>query len=105
MPSIRNLLLVGVDGIAELKRFAEQGGHLVLVDGAIELAPTALGFGVQLVTGCAEAGRESRRRRRGVRRRTGDHVRISAALSGQSYGTFNNFFSGVRERPAQPSVQ
>ena len=41
---------LGADGIAELKRFAEQGGHLVLVDGATELAPGALGIDVKLVT-------------------------------------------------------
>ena len=41
---------LGADGIAELKRFAEQGGHLVLVDGATELAPSALGIDVKLVT-------------------------------------------------------
>ena len=41
---------LGADGIAELKRFAEQGGHLVLVDGATELAPAALGIDVKLVT-------------------------------------------------------
>ena len=34
---------LGAEGIAELRRFAEQGGHLVLVDGATELAPAALG--------------------------------------------------------------
>src|SRR5262245_55076600 len=41
---------LGAEGIAELKRFAEQGGHLVLVDGASELAPAALGIDVKLVT-------------------------------------------------------
>ncbi len=41
---------LGAEGVAELKRFAEQGGHLVLVDGATELAPAALGIDVKLVT-------------------------------------------------------
>jgi hypothetical protein len=41
---------LGADGIAALKQFAEQGGHLVLVDGATELAPEALGLNVKLVT-------------------------------------------------------
>ena len=41
---------LGEAGIAELKRFAEAGGRLVLVDGATELAPAALGVDVRLVT-------------------------------------------------------
>ena len=41
---------VGADGIAALKQFVEDGGHLVLVDGATELAPAALGIDVKLVT-------------------------------------------------------
>jgi hypothetical protein len=41
---------LGAEGIAALKQFAEQGGHLVLVDGATELAPEALGLNVKLVT-------------------------------------------------------
>ena len=41
---------LGAEGIAALKRFAEEGGHLVLVDGATELAPEALGIDVKLVT-------------------------------------------------------
>lgn len=40
---------LGDAGIAELKRFAEAGGRLVLVDGATELAPAALGVDVRLV--------------------------------------------------------
>jgi hypothetical protein len=40
---------LGTPGIAALKQFAEQGGHLVLVDGATELAPAALGVDVTLV--------------------------------------------------------
>ena len=41
---------LGAEGIAALKRFAEDGGHLVLVDGATELAAEALGIDVKLVT-------------------------------------------------------
>lgn len=41
---------VGEKGLAELKKFAEEGGHLVLVDGSTELAPSALGIDVKLVT-------------------------------------------------------
>jgi hypothetical protein len=41
---------MGADGIAALRKFAEDGGHLVLVDGATELAPAALGIDVKLVT-------------------------------------------------------
>jgi hypothetical protein len=41
---------VGAQGLAELKKFAEEGGHLVLVDGSTELAPAALGIDVKLVT-------------------------------------------------------
>ena len=40
----------GAEGLAALKRFTEDGGHLVLVDGATELAATALGIDVKLVT-------------------------------------------------------
>src|SRR5688572_19351086 len=50
---------LGEDGIAALRRFAEEGGRLVLVDGATELAPAALGVDVRLVTtgsGRAAAG-------------------------------------------------
>ena len=41
---------LGAEGLAALKRFAEEGGHLVLVDGATELAAEALGIDVKLVT-------------------------------------------------------
>jgi hypothetical protein len=41
---------LGAAGIAALKQFAQEGGHLVLVDGATELAPEALGLDVKLVT-------------------------------------------------------
>jgi hypothetical protein len=41
---------LGAEGLAALKQFAEDGGHLVLVDGATELAPAALGLDVKLVT-------------------------------------------------------
>src|SRR5215207_8788670 len=41
---------LGAEGIAALKQFAQEGGHLVLVDGATELAPAALGVDVKLVT-------------------------------------------------------
>ena len=41
---------LGETGIAALRRFAEAGGRLVLVDGATELAPAALGVDVRLVT-------------------------------------------------------
>jgi hypothetical protein len=41
---------MGAEGLAALKQFAEAGGHLVLVDGATELAPAALGIDVKLVT-------------------------------------------------------
>jgi hypothetical protein len=41
---------LGETGIAALRRFAEEGGRLVLVDGATELAPAALGVDVRLVT-------------------------------------------------------
>jgi hypothetical protein len=41
---------IGAEGLAALKRFAEDGGHLVLVDGATELAAEALGIDVKLVT-------------------------------------------------------
>lgn len=41
---------VGQEGLAALKQFASEGGHLVLVDGATELAPAALGIDVKLVT-------------------------------------------------------
>jgi hypothetical protein len=41
---------MGSEGLAALKQFAEAGGHLVLVDGATELAPAALGIDVKLVT-------------------------------------------------------
>jgi hypothetical protein len=41
---------LGEQGIAALKQFAEAGGHLVLVDGATELASAALGIEVKLVT-------------------------------------------------------
>jgi len=41
---------LGAEGIAALKRFAEDGGHLVLVDGATDLAAEALGIDVKLVT-------------------------------------------------------
>ena len=41
---------LGAAGIAALKQFAQDGGHLVLVDGATELAPAALGLDVKLVT-------------------------------------------------------
>jgi hypothetical protein len=40
---------LGDGGLAQLKRFAEAGGRLVLVDGATELAPTVLGVNVGLV--------------------------------------------------------
>ena len=40
---------LGDSGIAELKRFADEGGRLVLVDGATELAPAALGLPVGLI--------------------------------------------------------
>ena len=40
---------LGDAGLAELKRFAEEGGRLVLVDGSTELAPTLLGVGVGLI--------------------------------------------------------
>jgi hypothetical protein len=51
---------VGAQGLAELKKFAEEGGHLVLVDGATELAPAALGIDVKLVTaGGGGGGRNS----------------------------------------------
>lgn len=41
---------IGAEGIAALKQFAQDGGHLVLVDGATELAASALGIDVKLVT-------------------------------------------------------
>ena len=41
---------LGAEGLAALKQFAQEGGHLVLVDGATELAPAALGIDVKLVT-------------------------------------------------------
>jgi len=41
---------MGAEGLAALKQFVEEGGHLVLVDGATELAPAALGIDVKLVT-------------------------------------------------------
>jgi len=41
---------IGAEGIAALKQFAQEGGHLVLVDGATELAAQALGIDVKLVT-------------------------------------------------------
>ena len=41
---------MGAGGIAALKQFAQDGGHLVLIDGATELAPAALGIDVKLVT-------------------------------------------------------
>src|SRR5688572_17697095 len=37
---------LGAEGLTALKRFAEDGGHLVLVDGATELAAEALGIDV-----------------------------------------------------------
>ncbi len=40
---------IGAEGLAALKQFAEDGGHLVLIDGATELAPAALGVDVKLV--------------------------------------------------------
>jgi hypothetical protein len=40
---------VGAEGLAALKQFVEDGGHLVLIDGATELAPAALGVDVKLV--------------------------------------------------------
>ena len=40
---------IGAEGLAVLKQFAQDGGHLVLVDGATELAATALGVDVKLV--------------------------------------------------------
>ena len=47
---------LGEQGIAALKQFVEQGGHLVLVDGATELAPGALGIDVKLVTAGGGSG-------------------------------------------------
>jgi len=41
---------IGAEGLAALKQFAQEGGHLVLVDGATELAAQALGIDVKLVT-------------------------------------------------------
>jgi hypothetical protein len=41
---------MGEEGLAALKRFVEEGGHLVLVDGSTELAPTTLGIDVKLIT-------------------------------------------------------
>jgi hypothetical protein len=40
---------IGAEGLAALKQFVEDGGHLVLIDGATELAPAALGVDVKLV--------------------------------------------------------
>jgi len=40
---------MGAEGIAALKQFAQDGGHLVLIDGATDLAPEALGIDVKLV--------------------------------------------------------
>jgi hypothetical protein len=41
---------MGAEGLAALEQFAQEGGHLVLVDGATELAPAALGIDVKLMT-------------------------------------------------------
>jgi hypothetical protein len=40
---------LGNAGLAQIKRFVEDGGRLVLVDGSTELAPTVLGLPVQLI--------------------------------------------------------
>jgi zinc carboxypeptidase len=51
---------VGADGLTALKQFVEEGGHLVLVDGATELAPAALGIDVKLVRAGGGGGGGSR---------------------------------------------
>ena len=40
---------MGAEGLAALKRFVEEGGHVVLVDGSTELAPEVFGIDVKLV--------------------------------------------------------
>ena len=51
---------VGTEGLTALKQFVEEGGHLVLVDGATELAPAALGIDVKLVRAGGGGGGGSR---------------------------------------------
>ena len=46
---------MGADGLAALKRFVNEGGHVVLVDGSTELAAEVFGIDVKLVA--AGAGR------------------------------------------------
>ena len=46
---------MGAEGLAALKRFVEEGGHVVLVDGSTELAPEVFGIDLKLVA--AGAGR------------------------------------------------
>ena len=40
---------MGAEGLAALKRFVDEGGHVVLVDGSTELAPEVFGIDVKLV--------------------------------------------------------
>jgi hypothetical protein len=40
---------MGAEGLAALKQFVDQGGHVVLVDGSTELAPEVFGIDVTLV--------------------------------------------------------
>ena len=62
---------LGAEGLAALKQFAQEGGHLVLVDGATELAPAALGIDVKLVTAGGGGGGRTRRRMRSRSMRRG----------------------------------
>ena len=47
---------MGAQGLAELKRFVNEGGHVVLVDGSTELAPEVFGIDVKLVEAGGGAG-------------------------------------------------
>lgn len=40
---------MGTEGLVALKRFVDEGGHVVLVDGSTELAPEVFGIDVKLV--------------------------------------------------------
>jgi hypothetical protein len=40
---------MGTQGLSALKRFVEEGGHVVLIDGSTELAPEVFGIDVKLV--------------------------------------------------------
>ena len=48
---------MGAQGLAALRRFVDEGGHVVLVDGSTELAPEVFGIDVKLVEAGGGGGR------------------------------------------------